>query len=284
MMAKNKRVLKLPDWFDLKKYKEIKSFGIDSWIVSLRIRKNILDSLKLREGSGLTLSELFELAKGLQQDLQHLRCNPLDIESGQHWALFVGNYEERTGITPIRCLKFSDLILQRQHDRHEVENGRDSVEEFARIKRLANRWKAITTPSHAAIKGELIDMPFGPIRGAGEPLLVDLRATDSVLVSAFTDWLKASRATRPHDTKSKRERPAYKDWAAYGLLPYLDLLIWQKETGNQITHKLMAQAVGYFRGGDSFRKTVPDLAADLMNGTALTELESLASIETTASI
>ncbi|AKN29155.1 hypothetical protein AB691_4303 [Stutzerimonas stutzeri] len=60
-------------------------------------------------------------------------------------------------------------------------------------------------------------------------------------------------------------------------MPYLDLFIWSKETGNQISHHLMAEAVGYHKGGDSFRKTVPKLAAELMD--SLAELEALASIE-----
>ena len=79
------------------------------------------------------------------------------------------------------------------------------------------------------------------------------------------------------DAASKRERPAYKDWARYGLLPYLDLLTWAMETGNQIPHHVMAQAVGYRKGGDSFRKTVPKLAGELMR--SLAELEALAAIE-----
>ena len=39
----------------------------------------------------------------------------------------------------------------------------------------------------------------------------------------------------------------------------------------------MAQAVGYRKGGDSFRKTVPKLAGELMR--SLAELEALAAIE-----
>ncbi|MCY1410335.1 hypothetical protein D9M71_257030 [compost metagenome] len=106
---------------------------------------------------------------------------------------------------------------------------------------------------------------------------MDLRATDSVLIAAFCDWLKGARA-KASTNISKRERPAYKDWARYGLLPYLDLRIWEMETGNRIPHRIMAEAVGYLKGGDSFRKTVPTLADDLMQ--SLSELEALAAVET----
>lgn len=277
MVAKIESVRVPPEWFDLEKYQKAEFFSIDDWVISLRIRKNIFDSFKLMEGSGLSISWLFEIAKDLEQDLQQLRCNPLDLGAGQPWASLIGNYEEKTGIAPVRKLTFSDLITQYQLDQHELEIDQHKPEDSELIKLLANRWNLITTPSHVVTPHELIDMPIGPIREAGEPLLVDLRATDSVLITAFSRWLKSERAKQPASFSSKRELPAYNDWAGFGLLPYLDLTLWERETGNQITHHVMAQAIGYFRGGDSFRKTVPGLAAKLMHD--LTELECLAAIE-----
>ncbi|MCY1462919.1 hypothetical protein D9M71_807470 [compost metagenome] len=48
-------------------------------------------------------------------------------------------------------------------------------------------------------------------------------------------------------------------------------------TGNQISHQVMSEAVGYRKGGDSFRKNVPTLRVELAQN--LAELEALAAIE-----
>lgn len=116
-----------------------------------------------------------------------------------------------------------------------------------------------------------------PIDGKHEKscaLNVDLSATDAVLIEAFKLWLKE---VREQTTTHKRERPAYLSWARYGLLPYLDLSIWMKLTNKSIPHELMARAVGYPNGGDSWRKTVPKIREDLAQ--VLAELEALATIE-----
>lgn len=118
---------------------------------------------------------------------------------------------------------------------------------------------------------------YDPSRPHSAVIQVDMAATDAVLVAAFASWLKEQRMLETIDAASKRERLAYAKWHGYGLLPYLDLLIWAMETGNQIPHHVMAQAVGYCKGGDSFRKTVPKLADELMS--SLAELEALAAIE-----
>jgi hypothetical protein len=120
-----------------------------------------------------------------------------------------------------------------------------------------------------------LNTPIGIGSDHSYPLNVDLRASDSILIEGFIALL---RDVRSHQAVvSKRERPAYKLWAHYGLLPYLDLHIWSKESGASIPHHVMAEAVGYRKGGDSFRKTVPPLARSLMAD--LSNLEALSAIE-----
>ncbi len=89
--------------------------------------------------------------------------------------------------------------------------------------------------------------------------------------------LKEVRAQQPEIRK--RNRPAYKDWARYGLLPYLDLLpFWSKETERNIPRRIFSAAVSrYDKGESALSKTVVPLAASLMRD--LSELVALANYE-----
>lgn len=108
---------------------------------------------------------------------------------------------------------------------------------------------------------------------------VDLSAPDSVLMEGFEVWLAEARAARGIDRDRRFHRPNFGNWVRYGLLPYLDLLIWSMETDTEITWDVMAavcrpHAVG---GGEPMRKTVGLLAGNLMRD--LSELKALAALE-----
>lgn len=249
-MAKIDRVEDLPEWFDLQKYRGCELFGAAQWFRNLEDRAVIWDCIEMGQRYGIT-ALLPQEIEWLPQLLKGLRESPIQIEAVR-------------GSKPIRAMQYDD-IAHKFYDDGKTENLRDC-------------WKEITADPLCA-EHRCRWSPVGPITTlfqSGYPIMVDLRATDSVLTAAFSEWLKDCRAKQPSNA-SKRERPAYKDWARYGLLPYLDLTIWAKESGHLISHHLMAEAVGYRKGGDSFRKTVPKLASALMY--SLAELEALASME-----
>lgn len=89
--------------------------------------------------------------------------------------------------------------------------------------------------------------PVGSLRTGFDAVFlagIDLSATDTVLMAAFSHFLKEARAVERQQGKTpKRERLAYESWAYWGFLPYLDLTIWESITGHQITKTLMAEAV-----------------------------------------
>ncbi|MNG29005.1 hypothetical protein D3C84_1143610 [compost metagenome] len=72
---------------------------------------------------------------------------------------------------------------------------------------------------------------------------------------------------------------AYKNWAEFGLLPYLDLRIWEAETRVWIPENLIIEALYSHRtdGSDSFRSTkkwADNLLADLSGLRALAAAEA----------
>lgn len=109
---------------------------------------------------------------------------------------------------------------------------------------------------------------------------VDLDAPDALILESFAAWLAEARALKGQPRDKKFYRPNFGRWMRYGLLPYLDLLIWATETQNHIPDRVMSAAIGSYDAGESnIRKTVAPLAESLMRD--LSELRALAAIEVT---
>ncbi|WP_312477626.1 DUF6387 family protein [Stutzerimonas nitrititolerans] len=292
----------LAPWFDVMKYADSESFGIDDWISSIRIRKNVLSFLKkmkLLAAFEMDLPEDLEEIKQLRRELEHLRNNPLDINACQSWASVEGDFDKCAGINPVRDLLFSDLISQYQYDQKILEEDdrpadkavrwaqisaeRDNfaaanafwdeiTDEQRRRELHAERWKMLTIPSHMPTPGELQNMPLGMLGGNATPLIIDTRATNSVIIEAFKRWLIGYRKKTAID-KAKRNKPDYKRWAEYGILPYLDLQIWALENQIEIIDEVMAEAVTPNRSIENFYTTTKKHANDLLRD--LTELRAM---------
>lgn len=273
-MAKINRLEDLPEWFDLEKYRGCESFSAEDWYNCLQVRAGALYLVEEVNKLGVSLEDIYK--KDNNDNLhEQMRSDPLNWELVRvlhilrYWQLGEKEAGSLVPESPVKPLEFVDLFAQRQGDREDRHAGRENSRAelwsvFDNFRGTGDGW---TT---------LIGSPVGAVAGGFETIKVDLQASDFVLKEAFANWLKEARAQQKYSV-SRRERPAYKDWGRYGLLPYLDLLIWAKETGNQIPYNIMAQAVGYIRGGDSFRKTVPQLADSLMRN--LNGLAALAAIE-----
>jgi hypothetical protein len=109
--------------------------------------------------------------------------------------------------------------------------------------------------------------------------MVNLGATDGEIKLAFDACLKEVRANQ--QAKAKREKPSYKNWARYGLLPYLDLLIWSMETDTNIIDRVMSAAISAYDAGEgNLRTTLAPLAAELMS--SLSALQALVAVQARA--
>lgn len=263
-MAKIDRVEDLPEWYVLDKYRGCKSFRAAEWFQSLAIRADILRSLTPERGSKLSA----EVARLLRPYLEKLRRFPLSAEPDG--CTFWEHVSTFSPPPPVRPLRISDLARQAHMDRIDAEDELCDQQ-------LPERWQGISgggdwgdDDAPLLLEDRLM---------ATEPsatLVVDLAANNSVLIAAFAEWLKRARAQHPPRTQ-KRERPGYKNWASYGLLPYLDLLIWAKETGNQIPHHVMAPAIG-LRDTDDGRWSSVQSAAKAIRGN-LPKLQAMAASE-----
>ncbi|WPP47266.1 DUF6387 family protein [Pseudomonas sp. AN-1] len=250
-MAKIDRVEDLPGWFKQEHYSGCKSFRAVDWHGELSRRKSLWEFYETYPDMQFgTFSETVRwLTIGIQEE-----------------PIIARRTADVGVVAPIQSVTAGELMFQRCFDR---ANGSDA----------ALFWDAIEfrhTKEISKVLGKPLFLSCDRRHECPKPVIqIDLEATDSVLRDAFDSWLKRTRDEQ--GGAAKRECPAYKNWASYGLLPYLDLRIWTMETGNQIPLHVMAQAVGYCKGGDSFRKTVQKLAYELMS--SLAELKALAAIE-----
>ncbi len=263
-MAKIDDLKDLPKWFDLTKYREVGSFEASDWYRALQIRQGAMSMVREDKLSGNTAA----YAPSVGARLERLRSSPLNTTSNVSLFFIHAHDVASPSRMPVRSITTHDLIEQGRHDRAAAEDGYcDAL--------LAKRWDLMADPEISwsdelnALASTALELRDYVSQGSPSAVaVVDLNATDSVLIDAFSTWLKELRAKQPTRSPRKRERPAYEKWASYGLLPYLDLCIWSEETDTQIPQHVLAEAVGYRKGGDSFRKTVLPLAEKLMQNLA----------------
>ncbi len=262
-MGHYKRDQGFPDWYRLEKYSATQQFKASDWLAALRIRKNILDVIKGFETAGLALSYVYQIMPDIQIELAALRKSPLDNSVCPSWADIAGDFSDNSLLLPIREMRLSDIVRFQQEAVTSVENGQREFNPWEELEKWPNLPEEVREASLANQEQHI------------EPLLVDMRATNSVLIKAFETWLKKSRAQRKGSSKQKK--PSYTFWARYGLLPYLDLLIWRLEERVRRSSDEMADAVGYSKSNENFQKTVVALGRRLMKD--LGELEALAAEE-----
>ncbi len=288
-MAKINRVKDLPDWFSLEKYKGAESFNAASWYEQLSYRRQILinnpeylniECPKEPKAASMTLWRESTRAK-----VGALRCAPLAPPLTAR--LSMATETSPSGITiyqgglssnavshddiPIRQASTVDLALQVLTDNLTSSQDKGMQNEYG-------RWAALSDHCGTSFKilcgnaSSLLELDHKPV------LLVNLTSSDSALKEAFDAWLKQERAKA--QTANRNTQPFYDRWVRHGLLPYLDLLIWEMETDNHIPHRVMSAAVAtHDKAESAFSKTTIPLANSLMRD--LSGLRALAALEAT---
>lgn len=264
-MTKIDRVEDLPEWFDLKKYRGCESFGATEWFFHLDIRKGIHVFFNLLKNYQQEISIYLDTPVQSEgnptvpprTELEALRDRPLSLEGG-NGLLWKHSPESLEHIKILKDLTFCDLHFKKSCDQ----------DDRATIDLRSRRWtELLQAPSHET-PDELQNLPVGVIPGrcsdVAKPILVELSASDRELKQAFSNWLKNTRS-ESKDLLPKRSKPLFNRWARYGLLPYIDLLIWSIETESNIPDRVMADAIGSKNAGESnLSKTIAPLAANLL--------------------
>lgn len=285
-MAKIDRINDLPEWFDLSKYQGCETFGAAEWLEQVERRHDLLVLHPLynerisQHGEQQWLEFALEFwALTINESAKRVRERPVDSPSKGKISEWMAHADNQ----PIRSVRVMDLVWQGTRDLEAERNGRAA-------KGISKRWAAINPSSisvwdsveHATSPLSLnyYDEEGSHYSGGGNeiPIIqVDLGASDAALKEAFSTWLRGARAGQKKSSP-KRGKPLYDRWARYGLLPYLDLKIWEMETDNDIPDRIMSAAISRYDAGESnLRKTVAPLADGLMRD--LSEIKSLVAVE-----
>ncbi|QLF92293.1 hypothetical protein HW090_03380 [Pseudomonas sp. ABC1] len=274
-MVKINQVDDLPTWYDLEKYGDCESFDGAEWLYQLDRR---VDILRMHPDFNEGCNTRDEVERDIVLDVWKESMKEMMESVRQEPMSFQGFNRTDSCFRPslsVSRVTRRDFKIQACMDEIARRKGE-------KIPERSDWWRVVRgdkelRPDEDLPANPLFEFDYHMNGHSSIPVLkVDLCATDSVLIASFERWLKEERARRPSHA-CKREKPSYRDWKRYGLLPYMDLLTWSKENDYQVPHHIMAQAVGYKKGGDSFRKTVPKLASDLIK--SLSELEALVALE-----
>jgi len=277
-MAKIDRVQDLPGWFALARYRGCEKFGAAEWLEQLTRRRDLLElhpsrvNLVRTEDSEEWNEFTFDFWKiTVREPAKKIREAPLDSPSKGKVSEWMA---ERCN-QPIKGVRAIDLMWQSSRDLDAERNGKAELG-------ISQRWDAINPSASRFLSfAKWAEAPLTINHHDGTPerpiLEIDLGAPDAILKSAFTAWLKEAR-----ENSARRSKPMHDRWARYGLLPYLDLLIWSMETGNHIPDRVMSAAISEYDAGEAnLRKTIAPLAAVLMRD--LSELKAFSAVEAASS-
>jgi hypothetical protein len=277
-VAKIDRVKDLPVWFDLEKYCQAETFGDKEWFEQLAYRKWLLTNnpeypirrtitraiakeITYKDENGEIVSDGALLFAGeVAMD---------DAEAMSDWRKWVGNAASALRESPFAVEWDNKYIKNAQPvssmtigDMHGVlVQGALTTKRSGTSSLLQDYID--TFKCEAVSRKAIYHRPFALEPVIRAAVMINLDATDGEIKQGIDTWLKEVRANQ--QTKAKRQKPSHTNWARYGLLPYLDLLIWAMETDTNIPDRVMSAAVSQYDAGEAnLRKTLVPLAADLM--------------------
>lgn len=288
MTKQIRHVSSLPKWFDLAKYAGANSLESVGWYEQLSVRSDLIGLVGSRRWESGQSSSPPETGQQTMRVLALIRETPIvDIAKDELLtAYFYGGalYELKAGdprysfgvhLTTVRNLYLTEGNIEKDKRTH-ARNF------FAQIFDQDRDWSTPLAFKHK----DWIDEPIDGIADSGGfdvNIRVNMLLPDRVLVEQFKRVLNQLRSPlqRAGVAIENTRMPNFSDWIRFGVLPYLDLQIWQRETGTKIPNRVMADAI--FLPGDGgeevVRKTTAKLADDLLTRKHLETLAALAAHE-----
>jgi hypothetical protein len=292
VMAKRiKRVSDLPEWFNLKNYVDAESLSTAGWYEQFIVRRDLLSLI------GSDRWHLWKIWKtntpwtpqgNLTNALALIRTKPiLDVTKNELLKAYFygGALQELTNQHPRYSL---GVHLSTVRNLYTAENAIEPEKrEYARAffaSHFDSDWTKPLTHKHV----DWIDEPINAISISDSFKViasVNMLLPDNVLIEQFKNMLQEQRdATKATGLSIQNYRkPDFTNWINFGLLPYLDLQIWEREENVSIPNRVMADAIFLpGEGGEEVvRKTTEKLAKELLSLRNLETMAALAAYEIT---
>lgn len=296
-MAKRiRRVSDLPGWFQLEKYIDTAKLDAAGWYEQLSVRSECFGMLELFIPDNLQAESPYKLSEYFLLALEGIRETPIvDVKSNIIFKIYfsrgsLSDFKDGSkhahyslGVHSLTCRELNIMenlmtsgrrkYLRRWNEQFEHTSDDTINKEFTYV--YKSWMDAPIYKSHI------------PFHKKSVPIMVDLKLPDTLLLSAFKQWLTNIREERQTTTTMNRYRkPDFDSWIKFSILPWLDLTIWQKEVSVTIPNRVMADAIFTLgEGGEEVvRKTTKPLALKLIedkesNGHPLTSLGAQAAYE-----
>lgn len=281
-MAKRiRRVSDLPDWFRLAKYEGAAELDAAGWFEQLCTRRDCINRLKFTQPKGpLDVSQYFFEILATIREAPIVDATKIivfgDHTRMSHNSTFKGEpkldhfFSGVTSLTTRGLKHIEDKLspgrreyLHRFWTQFKDDEWTIFDPENMEYHYPPKRW--IDAPIHESYmfsknKAVRLGQEFSPIT-------VDLSLPDTLLINAFKLWLaNARKETGMYPSSTRYRKPDFESWTRFGVLPWLDLTIWQEEVGLTIPSRVMADAIfPYGEGGEeTVRKTTKPMAMSLI--------------------
>lgn len=285
-MKKIKNTSELPKWFKLEKYDKAATLSALDWHQQFFIR------ITANHGSANIDEELehFEYDEPGEDDnvyycelRQAIRENPIiNIYSDMNFSEFknappygqfkTNNPCDAAGIHSLTAFEY--LLLGNQINQEKYQH----LMEW-RQQTLINRSDSMEVPSFIHDPLHTLNDTHRCCYGM-EALWIDLAYPDNILIEHFEYFLKIRRREydSANDNISRYHKPDFENWHRFGVLPYIDLIMWARDENVTIPYRVLADAIfpSGERGEEAIRKTTKPLVQSLLNQSTLTKLETLA--------
>lgn len=298
-----RNVKDLPDWFALEKYRAADNLDAAGWYEILLQRWNhffwffIDGPEKYKKDRDYGQNYYYDALLQSRKDPLSLLTDDVQIALIGGGPLQALKYNKRDFSTFSHAI--SPLTIRRlyQQERRLKKPTRTRIRAwFDRIyDDFGNFEMTVQYEAECEWAKSFIDDPIfeafekeGEERGWRDPwrdhdfVEIDLTVPDKILIQQFTDYLRQVRKKYPNVKPAKPyKRPEYKKWVEYGLLPYLDLKLWEIENNFSIPYRVLADAI--FPDGDMgeemIRKTTKKIADQVMDKDYINFMATIAAQE-----
>lgn len=273
-MSRNSREIRsksgLPSWFNISKYQSSVNLDYKDWYQNLFMRAELLRLIGSNKNK-IGLENKCELSEEISSELSNLRATPIYFSKLNNGGFRILNYSmlHRTPDSGVRHMTVRDLYQaelqldekKRLYARKHIGSECDSNEFIFDMYEFTER------------EPEWVSNPLDDVLPNGL-FKVNLLLPDILLVEQFKSSLKLSKEL--HNTKLSTGK-----WVEFGVLPFLDLKIWELESNVQIVNQVLADVIfpNTEASGEAIRKTTEKHAMHAISEDSLFALADLASNE-----
>jgi len=280
----------LPEWFDIEKYRVVKNFRAADWLKQLVCRRSLFDYIEHpdREKSESAQDALKEALNLLKADPVITKSRILDtppktrfiygemravVDTALGYALS-SMMSRPAGVKDVTYFEIEGLCV------HLPKNIRINLAAHLSLFLVKPAEMPTLYKSTSLNVGEADDCLHAMLRERGMPLAtIDLSLSDEALIGEFKAYLKRWRKVLGKVSSPFLKSADFSSWYNNGVLPYLDLRLWEVVTGEPVRWAAFANALTKIAdkpvGSEgALAKTTKKQAAKLMDGRTLRILQS----------